>query len=133
VHEEKKKKYEGKFLKLLDQSHGKSTYDLIMAYSGGKDSTYTLDIFVNRYKLNVFALTFDNTFISDNAFRNIHKVCEALGVDHQLVRPDPNLLRSIFRAGAHEQLFSAKTLERASTICTSCIGFLKTIYLRTAI
>jgi tRNA(Ile)-lysidine synthase TilS/MesJ len=130
---EKKKTYEEKFNKLIEEHRGKAGYDLIMAYSGGKDSTYTLDIFVSRYKLRVLALTFDNSFISPLSFENIRRICSALGVDHYLVRPNPAMLHTVFRTAAQQELFSPKTRERASTICTSCIGFVKSIVLRTAI
>lgn len=128
-----KKKYENKFLELLDEQERPGTYDVILAYSGGKDSTYTLDQFVNRYKLNVLTLTLDNTFVSPKAIENISKVCGSLGVDNLLVKPGRTMLRSIFRAAAEKELYSAKTLERASTICTSCIAIVKGIVLRTAI
>jgi tRNA(Ile)-lysidine synthase TilS/MesJ len=104
-----------------------------MAYSGGKDSTYTLSLFVKRYGLNVLALTFDNGFISERSFVNMRNVTEVLGVDHQVLRQDPSLLRRIFRAAAERELYAAKTLERASTICTSCIGLVKAVTLRTAL
>jgi len=133
AHDETKKKYENKFLELKDSLPRNTTYDLIMAYSGGKDSTYTLDIFINRYKLRVLALTLDNAFISEKSFQNMRKVCEKLGVDHQIIRPNPKMLGNIFKTAAQKELFSPKTLERASTICTCCIGFVKSIILRTAI
>jgi len=128
-----KKKYEQKFLKLLETERRSENYDVLMAYSGGKDSTYTLDVFVNRYKLRVLALTFDNTFISQQSFLNMTKVCDALGADHYIIRPARKFVRSIFRTAAKEELYSPKTLERASTICTSCIGMVKAVILRTAI
>lgn len=128
-----KEKYEKKFLGLIQMYHKKSNYDLLLAYSGGKDSTYTLDLFVNRYKLRVLALTFDNTFISERALVNMQKVCTNLGTDHLIIRPNPKLLRKIFGIAAREEIYSNKTLERASTICTSCIGLVKAILLRTAI
>ncbi len=127
------KKYENKFLALLEEHKKQDGYDVIVAYSGGKDSTYTLDVFVNRYKLRVLALTFDNTFISPKALENITSVCGALGVDSLVVKPAPQTLRKIFRRAASEELYSMKTLERASTICTSCIGLVKGIVLRTAL
>ena len=126
-------KYEKKFLKLLEERKTKTSYDVIVAYSGGKDSTYTLDVFVNRYKLRVLALTFDNTFISSKALENIGKVCGSLGVDSLIMKPAPKMVRGIFRTAAKQELFSPKTLERASTICTSCIGMVKGIVLRTAL
>ena len=127
------KKFEQKFVDLLEERRNRSTYDIIVAYSGGKDSTYTLDVLVNRYDLRVLALTFDNTFISPRAEENIRNVCGALGADLLVVRPDPKMLRKIFRTAAERELYSAKTLERASTICTSCIGLIKNLVLRTAI
>ena len=128
-----KEKYEKKFIDLLKSYRKPGVYDVLMAYSGGKDSTYTLDIFVNRYKLRVLALTFDNTFISKQSFTNMSKVCDVLGADHLIIRPSPQVLRKIFRTAAEKELFPLKTLERASTICTSCIGLVKAIILRTAI
>lgn len=126
-------KYEQKFVKLLQEKKNKATYDVLVAYSGGKDSTYTLDVLVNRYEMRVLALTFDNTFISPRAEENIRNVCGALGADLMIVRPNPAMLRRIFAAAADHELYSAKTLERASTICTSCIGIIKNMILRTAI
>ena len=126
-------KYEQKFVKLLEEKKNRATYDVLVAYSGGKDSTYTLDVLVNRYRLRVLALTFDNTFISPRAEENIRNVCGALGADLLIVRPNPAMLRRIFAAAADRELYSAKTLERASTICTSCIGIIKNMILRTAI
>ena len=128
-----KEKYEAKFVKLLDEHKKTGTHDVIVAYSGGKDSTYTLDVFVNRYKLRVLALVLDNTFISPKALENIQLVCENLGVDNMIVRPNPQMLHKIFATAANRELYSVKTLERASTICTSCISFVKGIVLRTAL
>ena len=133
VNEEAKRTYEAKFLALVNEHRNQSGYDVLMAYSGGKDSTYTLDLFVNRYGLKVLALTFDNTFISERSFVNMRNVTDALGVDHLLLRPNPQTLRTIFRAAAKQELYSPKAMERASTICTSCIGLVKAVILRTAL
>ncbi len=134
---ENRKKWEDKFLLLIEEYRKKtwagSTYDVIMAYSGGKDSTYTLDIFVNRYNLRVLAYTFDNAFMSPGAFVNIRNVCANLGVDSLVVHPSPKMLKKIFRVASIKPMYSPKTLERASTICTSCIGMVKSSMLRTAL
>ena len=61
--EESKNKYRLKFENLLKTKQGQGSYDAIMAFSGGKDSTYTLYILKEKYKMNVLALTFDNGFI----------------------------------------------------------------------
>ncbi|NTV50333.1 MAG: hypothetical protein HGB32_06370 [Geobacteraceae bacterium] len=133
VSEDAKRTYEEKFLALINGHRNRSGYDVLMAYSGGKDSTYTLDLFVNRYGLKVLALTFDNSFISERSFVNMRNVTATLGVDHLILRPNPRTLKTIFRASAAKELYSAKALERASSICTSCIGLVKAVMLRTAL
>ncbi len=125
--------YRVKFESLLEKQRGTGSYDVLMAYSGGKDSTYTLDLFVNEYGLQVLALTFDNGFISPFAIENIQRITDRLGVDHIFVRPNFPLLKRIFATAAQKDLFPPKALERASSICTSCIGFVKSILLKTAL
>lgn len=127
------RRYREKFEVLIGELAGRSSHDVLMAYSGGKDSTYTLDIFVNRYKLRVLALTFDNAFLSGAALENVKTVCASLGADSLVVQPDAAMLKRVFGVAAEEELFASKTLERASTICTSCIGMVKGVTLRTAI
>jgi hypothetical protein len=136
-HSEDKKKYEQKFLDLLaqvrDQSVSLRSYDVLMAYSGGKDSTYTMSLLRKKYGLRVLAVSFDNGFISQTAVTNIKKVTDALGVDHIMFKPSWGVLKTVFTAASNRELYSKKTLERASTVCTSCIGLVKAICLKTAI
>jgi tRNA(Ile)-lysidine synthase TilS/MesJ len=64
---------------------------------------------------------------------NIRNVVERLGVDHIFFKPDFGILRKIFRASLRRPLYSPKSLERASTVCTSCIGLVKYSALRLAL
>lgn len=130
---EEKTAYLQKFTTLMSQTRNDSGYDCTLAFSGGKDSTYTLYVLASVFKLKVLALTFDNGFISDQAFRNIRTVAERLVADSIIIKPDFGLLKSIFASARDQELFAAKTLERASTICTSCIGMAKFIFLRMAL
>jgi 3'-phosphoadenosine 5'-phosphosulfate sulfotransferase (PAPS reductase)/FAD synthetase len=133
---EDKKRYEEKFLDLLKQTGvhaSQRAYDILMAYSGGKDSTYTMGLLRNKYGLRVLAVSLDNGFVSDAAVTNIRNVTEALNVDHIFFKPRWDLLKTIFAIAADRDLYSKKTLERASTICTSCISLVKTVCLKTAI
>ena len=140
---EDKKKYEQKFLDLLDNlgmrtKHTPSTvdhytYDILMAYSGGKDSTYTMSLLKKKYHLKVLAVSFDNGFLSPAAVENIKNVTDNLAIDHVYFKPQWALLKKIFLAAAERELYSKKTLERASTICTSCIGLVKSLCLKMAV
>jgi tRNA(Ile)-lysidine synthase TilS/MesJ len=130
---EHKREYEQRFLTLVEKHRGQGAYDCLMAYSGGKDSTYTLQVLKKRYNLRVLALTLDNGFISEGAFRNMCSVTDSLGVDHMIFKPRFDLMKRIFLGAAKEDIYSKKTLERASTICTSCIGIVKFFTLKTAL
>jgi tRNA(Ile)-lysidine synthase TilS/MesJ len=130
-----KKKYEQKFLDLLSSwgnEHNRS-YDVLMAYSGGKDSTYSMYLLNSKYNLRILALSFDNGFISTTSLENIKAVTDRLGIDHILFKPQWAIMKNIFLHASEKEIFSKKTLERASTICTSCIGIVKSLCLKTAI
>jgi 3'-phosphoadenosine 5'-phosphosulfate sulfotransferase (PAPS reductase)/FAD synthetase len=130
---EEKREYYHKFQDLIKQVKGKSDYDATLAYSGGKDSTYTLYLLKSIFKLRVLAVTFDNGFISEQSFKNIRTVCENLAVDNIIFKADFQLLKRIFSAGIRNAMYSPKALERASTICTSCIGLVKFTALKIAL
>lgn len=118
---------------LFDETRGKSEYDAIVCYSGGKDSTYTLKLATEKYKLNVFSFTLDNGFISPTAFRNIEKVVSALGVDHITYRPSYKFMKDIFRMSTLESIYNPKTLTRISANCNSCISIINITALKLAL
>ena len=131
--ENKKKEYTHKFEALLDGVRGKHDYDVIMAYSGGKDSTYTMFTLARKYGMKILALTFDNGFISPRALENIMHMTDVLGATSMILRPPSEVLKKVFKLSAEKDLFSAKALDRASSICTACIGFVKSLVLKTAL
>ena len=130
----KKEKYLERLNKLVNDIKGKApVYDAILAYSGGKDSSYTLKLLKERYDLRLIALTFDNHFFSPVAMENIKKVTNALGIDHLYFRPPWPFTKELFCLTAKKDIFPAPTLLRASTICTACIGLVKSLVLKTAL
>jgi len=131
--EEKKAEYKQKFETLVRDYKGKSSYDALMCYSGGKDSTYTIITLKEEYGLNILALTFDNGFLSEQAIRNTQTVMETLGIDHVLLKPRFDVLKKIFNECTKKNIYSPKTIERASTVCTSCMGIVKFSALRMAL
>ena len=133
VHE-KKAQYRQRLDDLIGEVKGKGpTFDALMAYSGGKDSSYTLKLLKERYGLRILALTFDNDFVSPVAWENIKKVADRLEIDQISFRPPWPILRSMFSLAAYNDVFAKPTLLRASTICTACIGLVKSLTLKTAL
>lgn len=131
--EKLKKEYRKKLAAVIKKFRRRSEYDVLMLYSGGKDSTYTLSLLKNKYKLRILALTIDNGFIPPRTYINIRNVVEKLNVDHMFFKPAFNVLKKIFVASMRRCLYPPKTLERAGTICTSCMGIIKYTALKTAI
>ncbi len=112
---------------------GRGGYDALVCYSGGKDSSYALTLAVREYRLKTLAFTFDNGFLAPAALSNARSVTNRLGVDHFVFKPPATLLSRIFRGSLEPNLYPPKSIERASPICVSCIGFVKYVSFRTAI
>ncbi|MEU8825293.1 OzmP [Streptomyces sp. NPDC048636] len=74
-------------------------YDCLFMYSGGKDSTYMLDKFVNEYGKRVLAYTFDVPFESTHAADNIALAREKIPATFVLDSDDDSIkmvMREVF-------------------------------------
>ena len=130
----KKADYRERLEDLIREIRGRApSYDAVMAYSGGKDSSYSMKLLKERYDLRILALTFDNHFVSPVAWKNIRTVTDALQVDHISFSLPWPVAKDIFSLTARKDIFPAPTLLRASAICTACIGIVKSIALKTAL
>lgn len=54
-----KDKLKKDFEKFVENFRGKNDFDCLLLYSGGKDSTYLMQILKEKYRLNILALTVD--------------------------------------------------------------------------
>lgn len=123
-----------RFMAVCEQHRGRQPYDCLLAWSGGKDSSYTLALLRRRFGLRVLAYTFDNGFVAPQALANMQRLSEGLGVDHVIVRPRSGLLHTIFRRAAERpDAFGLKALTRASGVCNACMGLAKGIGLQLAL
>ena len=129
----KKEAHIKKFEALLDNKRSQHGFDVLLAYSGGKDSTYTLAMLKRKYRLNILAFTFDNGFVSEQAKANILHMTDAVGATSIMVRTPFALMQNAFAIAADRDIYSPKTLDRASSICTTCIGLVKSMILKTAL
>jgi hypothetical protein len=114
-------------------------YDCVVCYSGGKDSTFTLQTLVQDYGLKVLAFTFDHGFTSPWALRNIERVTLALGVAKEIYRPDPRVIRKIFRTTIRElpgmppESIYGRGMQEYGPVCYVCGCMIHSIAIRIAL
>lgn len=112
---------------------GQESYDCIVAFSGGKDSTFILKDMVENHRLNCLAVTIDNGFISEQAFKNIREVTDRLGVDQMTLKPSTLQTNAVFRKSIQESPHPAASIKRASAICNSCITMINNQVMKLAL
>lgn len=96
-----------------------SGYDVLLLFSGGKDSTYALYRLLD-HGLRVLAFTFDNVYISPRAFENIRRITGNVGVPLE-----------IGTVPAMDDVF-AESLRLDSTVCSGCFRGLTALSTRIA-
>jgi hypothetical protein len=125
---------EAQIQEVAERSRGTGEYDCIVAFSGGKDSSYTLQLLVRKYRLNCLAVMVDNGFISEQAQSNCVAVTAALGVDFIRYTPAFTFMKKMYVASAtSDSVHTKAAIRRASSVCNSCINLINTYMLRTAV
>lgn len=80
------------------QGTGSGSYDALLMFSGGKDSTYLAQRMKNEHpRLRLLACTVDNSFMSPVAKRNIDEILPRLNIDHVFIRPRREFYVKLFR------------------------------------
>lgn len=131
--QEQRERYRVRFLELVEEVRGRQPYDALVAYSGGKDSTYTMKLLKEECRLNLLAVTIDHGFTSTAALANIRTVTDRLDIDHYMIRPGADTVRSLFSRSVGSDVYPLKALERASAVCNSCMHLVKSLILKLAI
>lgn len=81
-------------VELIEQYRGKYSYDCIIPYSGGKDSTYTAYVLVKKYKVKPLLVSFDHGFLRPRTIQNRIKTVKKLGIDILTFRPNWKVVRN---------------------------------------
>lgn len=112
------------FIKAIKQiKKKKNSYDCVVAFSGGKDSTFLLYYLKKQFRLNILAHTLDNGFISKKALENIDKITKVLNIDHKITKPDFDMCKEIFTYALSGDIpYPKEILAMLSPICAACIG-----------
>ncbi|MGA1839983.1 MAG: hypothetical protein ACMUIU_05085 [bacterium] len=115
-----------RIIKLIENiKEQRQKYHCIVAYSGGKDSSFLLYHLRTKYKLNILACTLDNGFLSHTALQNVKTITKALNIDSRIIKPDFELLKEVFTYALTERIpYPKEILSMVSQVCAVCIGMI---------
>ncbi len=80
---------------LIAKYKGKYDYDCIVPFSGGKDSTYTLNYLVKEYGLKPLVVQFDHGFMRPQLLKNNENTFKKLGVDVHKFTPKWSIVKKL--------------------------------------
>jgi hypothetical protein len=115
----------------LAKTAGVADYDVVLMFSGGKDSSLSLIQLVKEHGLRVLAMTLDNGFLSQVTAANMSAVLDSVGADHIVVRPQKRVMHGVYRS-ALTSSFGPETVKYSTAACGSCIGMVFAAGMRTA-
>ncbi len=85
------------FDRILSEHRGKGSYDCIIPFSGGKDSTFTAWYLVTQCKLKPLIVCFDHGFYRPNVLRDTERTVKKLGVDFLKFKPDWQTVKKLMK------------------------------------
>jgi hypothetical protein len=77
-------------------------YDVMVLFSGGKDSTFLLKMARDKYGLNPLAFSVIHPLVNDTAKNNMEAAAKRLHVDLIKAFPDENVFKKVIRHGILE-------------------------------
>jgi len=90
-------KREKEFVELIGEFRGKSDYDCILPFSGGKDSTFTAWALVKKFNLKPLIVSFDHGFFRPNVLKYTERTIKKLGIDYIRFKPDWQTVKKTMR------------------------------------
>lgn len=111
------KKLKADVSKILQNSKNQSNYDCIVAFSGGRDSTYLLWYVINVLNLKPLAVFSNSKLVPEQTLSNIKKTSNLLNVD--LLIKDHNYLKNCIKHYLNSWVKNP-TPATLITFCTGC-------------
>jgi N-acetyl sugar amidotransferase len=95
---------------LIEKHRGKSAYDCIVPFSGGKDSTFQLYYLMQEYRIKPLVVRFNHGFLRTTIRDNSVRTFKKLGVDVIEFTPNWNVVKKLM----------LESFSRKSDFCWHC-------------
>ena len=83
---------EKELMKKLDFYRNKgSEYDVLIPFSGGRDSSFVVHQMVKKYDMRVMGITVDSGFITKEGYQNIEQVAKKLKIPHVYLKDEKQI------------------------------------------
>lgn len=83
--------------RILSRKNKRSSWDILVGLSGGKDSAILAKILKEQYGLRVLGFTCDMGFTTSIALENVERVKKVLKIDHIMVSVRRDFIHKVFR------------------------------------
>ncbi len=113
--------------KWITSNKGKNKYDCLIPASGGLDSSYVI-CYAKSIGLNPLVISYDSSFITDCAQKNLKTICDNLKVDLIVIRS-----RGWDRKFVKYMIKALKDIGLYWGVCKSCIYMIRAITYREAL
>lgn len=80
---------------VVEKYRGKYDYDMIVPFSGGKDSTYTLYYLMKEYNIKPLVVRFDHGFMRNKHEAKTTRMLKQLGADFINFTPNWNIVKKL--------------------------------------
>ena len=95
---------------LCNRYRGKHTYDCVIPFSGGKDSTYQLWYVIKELKMKPLVVSFDHGFYRPDHLANRERTLKQLGADFITFKANWKIVRELM----------LESLKRKGDFCWHC-------------
>ena len=109
--------------RLIEKYRGKSDYDCIVPFSGGKDSTFQLYYLMKEYRLKPLVVRFNHGFMRSTIEENNQRTLKKLGVDVIEFTPNWQIVKRLM----------LESFKRKTDFCWHCHSGIYTYPLRIAV
>lgn len=98
------------FESIVEKHRGKHSYDAIVPFSGGKDSSWTAYLLRKKFNLKILLVTFDSHFRRPQHLENMERVVRELGCEQLTIKASDEIIKKTMK----------ESLKRRGDYCWFC-------------